>query len=589
MPFQLDTRFTFDAFVVGPDNRLAVAAARRVAEDPGGTYNPLFIHSGSGLGKTHLLTAIGLHAQAHRGQTVVLETLERVLERASEAVAAGDADAFHVRVADAGILLLDDIQFLAGQRQAQEALMTAWDAVARRGGQVVLTSDRPPADIDGLDERLLDRLSGGLLVDIAPPDYETRVAIARRKAAERGQSMAPGVYEILARIAFANVRELQGALNRLIAVQELEERAVEPEEVPGLLGAAADRGRDELGELRADIAHSVEDVVQDGDRVLGDAILRWEGEGYRTRRLEAALESGLGAQEAAEVLRRFERDAGRLARIEAEIREIDPEARELTADALRDPARIADAEGLLAGVRERHRPPPGPPDAPALDALDGDSLALRAARAVADAPGGTYNPLYILGPAGVGKTTLLAAIGHAVRERDGAVVGYADAERFEADLIDALEHSRLDAWRARYRRADLLLIDDLHRLAGMERAQEELFHLFEELHRTGRQLVFAADAAPQDLDLPERLRSRLEGGLVVELDPPGDRAGAPSPDTTAGGAPAATPDTAPAPVEAPAEAPAEARGAAVPGWLTNREKVLWEWPYPGDWIEESLD
>src|SRR5690606_17210987 len=106
-----------------------------------------------------------------------------------------------------------------------------WDALSSRGGQVVLASDRPPPEIDGIDERLLSRFSGGLIVDIGAPDYETRVAIVRRKAEERGQALSPGVPEIRARTAFANVRELQGALNRLLAVQELEGRAVGVDEV----------------------------------------------------------------------------------------------------------------------------------------------------------------------------------------------------------------------------------------------------------------------------------------------------------------------------------------------------------------------
>ena len=263
MAIELDPRFTFEAFVVGPANRLAAAAARRVADAPGTTYNPLFLYGGSGLGKTHLLSAIGHRVTRVHGTQVLYLTLEHLMEEVSTALEAGDPDAFRVRLRDTGLLLLDDVQFLAGQRQTQEELIRAWDTLSSRGGQIVLSSDRPPPDIDGIDERLLSRLSGGLIVDVGTPDFETRVAIARRKADERGHDLAPDVCQALARVAFTNVRELQGALNRLIAVQELEHRTVTSAEVSALLGAAAaERGRDEFGEFLSEISGTVGAVVE---------------------------------------------------------------------------------------------------------------------------------------------------------------------------------------------------------------------------------------------------------------------------------------------------------------------------------------
>lgn len=585
----LDPRFTFDSFVVGPANRLAVAAARRVADSPGASYNPLFIYSSSGLGKTHLLGAIGRQVKRLHSMDVVYETLEHLMEEIEAAVVAGESDVFRSRLGDAGLLLLDDVQFLAGQLQTQEELILAWDALSTGSGQVVLTSDRPPQDIDGLDDRLLTRLSGGLIVDMGAPDYETRIAIARRKSDERGQRLDPDVYEALARVAFTNVRELQGALNRLIAVQELEGRVVTAEEVSELLGVAfSGRGADEFGEFLSDIAGTVGSVVDEADRTLADAILAWEGEGYRTRRLDGALSGTSTAAQAAEVVRRFEQDISRLKQIEGEIRALDPEARELDGEVLRDPDRVAEAQALLDGVRERQAPPPEPPPGVTFDSITGDSLAVRAARAVAAAPGDSYNPLYVMGPEGCGKSTLLAAIGNEIRRAGGVLVGYVDAGAFETELIDALERNRLEAWRARYRRADVLLMDDVDELAGTERAQEELFHLFDELHRSGRQLVFASRDAPQSLPLPRRLQSRLESGLVVELEPPSEGR------RTAAGKAGRKRDEPPA--ESPGrEEPArvtvatEAKGARVAPWLLSREKVLWEWPYAQDWLEESLD
>ena len=607
MALELDPRFTFDAFVVGPANRLAVAAAKRVADAPGSTYNPLFIYSASGLGKTHLLSAIGHQARKLHEMPVVLQTLEHMMEEISAAVEAGERDAFRGRIQEAGVLLLDDVQFVAGHRQTQDELIRAWDALSSSGGQVVLTSDRPPQEIDGLDDRLLSRLSGGLIVDMSAPDYETRVAIARRKAEERGRPLGPDVCQAVGRIAFTNVRELQGALNRLIAVQELEDRTVEADEVVQLLGAAAERGRDEFGEFLSDITGTVSAVVEEADQRVADAILAWEGEGYRTRRLDGALNSTLTTEQAQELIQRFEQDVTRLRQIAQEIRALDPDARELEAEVLRDPDRVAEAESLLARVREREKPPPPPPDAPGLDALPGDSLALRAARAVAEDPGEAYNPLYVMGPDGAGKSTLLIALGNTLREQ-GLSVGYLGAATFADELIDALEHSRLDAWRARFRRAEVLLVDDLDTFAELERAQDELFHIFEDLHRDGRQLVFAAAMPPHELDIPERLRSRLEGGLVVELADPGEESGS-SGQPAGGGVPAASgaPGTggeADA-VEAPAgeasstgsEASTGSEGSegstgspaakAPPHW--SGEKVLWHWPYPRDWLVEELD
>lgn len=577
MSLDLDPRFTFDAFVVGPANRLAVAAARRVSDTPGSTYNPLFIYSGSGLGKTHLLGAIGHQVERVHSVPVVFDTLEHLMEAINAAVEAGERDAFRSRLRVAGLLLLDDVQFLAGQRQVQEELLRAWDALSSRGAQVVLTSDRPPQEIDGLDDRLLSRLSGGLIVDMSPPDYETRIAIARRKAGERGSTLSKEVYQALARIAFTNVRELQGALNRLIAVQELEGREVTLEEVPRLLGSAAERGHDEFGEFLADIAGSVGAVVEEADRRIADAILAWEGEGFRTRRLDSAITGTVTSAQAEEVVRRFEADVHRLREIRQQIMELDPGGRELESDVLRDPDRVAEAESLLAGVRERLSPPPAPPEGIALaDIEGGDSLAVRAARAVADAPGRAYNPLYVLGPDGSGRSTVLIAVANEL-QREGLTVAYVDGATFADELIDALERSRLEAWRARYRRADVLVLDDLDQLAGLERGHEELFHLFEELYREGRQLVFSASLAPQDLPVPSRLQSRLEAGLVVELEPRESRR------TPQRGDAAHEPEEG---VDAEAAPQQERPGGH---WITSREKVLWEWPYPRDWLEETLD
>src|SRR6478735_1522212 len=229
---QVEPRSRFHNYVVGSANRLAVAAARAVAESPGGVYNPLFIYGGSGLGKTHLIGAIGNEA-VERAPELNVEylSLEDFIEQIHAAVAVGEMERFKQRYGRVDVLLLDDMQFLTGRRETQSELLRLLNALQGSGRQIVMTSDRPPSEISDVDERLVSRLSGGLIVDIGAPDYETRVAILRAKCDERGVRFRPGVIEELSRLEFENVRELQGALNRCIAEQTLGGEAIGPEDV----------------------------------------------------------------------------------------------------------------------------------------------------------------------------------------------------------------------------------------------------------------------------------------------------------------------------------------------------------------------
>lgn len=574
---ELNPRFTFDTYVVGGANRLAVAAARRVAESPGASYNPLFVYSASGLGKTHLLSSIGNHAsRIHPEVVVTYDSMEHFLERAMRAIEAGERESFRSSFAGTALLLLDDVQFLAGKHRTQEELLRVWDVLTARGGQVVLASDRPPQEIDGIDDRLLSRFSGGLIVDIGAPDLETRVAILRRKAEEHGQRLEPGVEETLARSTFSNVRELQGALNRILAVQELEGRKVDAEEAARILGMPPPEqraGASEFSDFMAEISSAVDDVLSHSaqERQIADAILRWEGEGYRTRRLEGALGEELDAEALEALIRRFEADVDRLREMANEVRSLDPAAPELARqDLLRDPDRLADAEALLAQVRERARPLPGAPAE--LTFADGrlspSLLAVRAAQAVAQAPGGErYNPLYVHGPEGGVRSVLLAALANRTTElHPDLPVAWVQGPTFAAELIDALERNMVGAWRERWCRARVLLVDDVDALAGTERAQEELFHIFDALARSGAQLAFGASQPPQRLgEIEERLKSRLGSGLVVAAADRDEEAAA----TRGGPAPGA-----------------QARGDE---WFLDREKLLWAWPYPEQWLIEELD
>jgi chromosomal replication initiator protein len=208
----LGGRYRFDTYVVGSSNRLAVSAARAVAEAPGAVYNPLFVYSNSGLGKTHLLAAIGHHAVAlNPGLNVRYLTLDDFVEQLHSDIASGQADAFKRRYQGIGMLLLDDVQFLTGRVETQSEVLRLFNAMQISGRQIVMASDRAPAEIADVDERLLTRLSGGLIVDIAAPDYETRVAILRHKCESRS------------RVCRRSLRSWRG---RSLNVRELEEISI---------------------------------------------------------------------------------------------------------------------------------------------------------------------------------------------------------------------------------------------------------------------------------------------------------------------------------------------------------------------------
>src|SRR5205823_5713995 len=195
-------------------------------------------------------------------------------------------------------------------------------------------------------------------------------------------------------------------------------------------------------------------------------------------------------------------------------------------DVFRDPERLADAESLANRAFSGATPPPGPSPAFARGEFEvgsSNQLAVRAADAVIEDPGKRYNPLFIHGPSGVGKTHLANAIGNEIINMSGgaAVVACVSAQQFMDELIAAMQDGTVDRWRTRYRGADALVIDDVQFVAGKERTQEELFHVFNALYGEGKQLVFASDRPPRQLDgLEERLRSRFEGGLVVEMQAP---------------------------------------------------------------------
>ncbi|MEP7326629.1 MAG: DnaA/Hda family protein [Gemmatimonadota bacterium] len=528
MTADLNPRFRFDTFVVGSANRLAVSAAKSVAENPGVAYNPLFIYSGPGLGKTHLLMAVAHAAQGiNPGLVVEYLTLDDLVEAFHAAVAAGQSEAYRKRFSDVDVLLIDDVQFLDKQREMQAELLRVINTMQTASRQIVLASDRSPSEIASLDERLIQRFAGGLIIDIAAPDYETRVAIVRRHAEERKSEFGSGVLETVASLANSNVRELIGALNRLIAFQAVSDQPLDEKQARVVLGGVAapanpaSAADDEFSSFLSEISSTVAQQVEAWSTRVAVAVLRWEGDGYRVSRLNALLEQDTPPDPDL-VLKQYAADVERLQVLEAEATDIDASLG--GNPVFRDPDLVAEAEALVARAREGATPPPGP--SPFWQLADfaegpGNRMAVRAALMTVEHPAHKYNPLVIVGPSGTGKTHLLHGIGNGLSKAEGSVVACLSTQEFVDDLIAAIDRDRVNWWRTRYRRVTAFLLDDIQLLHSKERTQEEFFWLFNQLLEDQRQMVFTSALPLNELDGVEaRVVSRLEGGLVVNLPPP---------------------------------------------------------------------
>ena len=341
-----DPSFEFERFVVGLPNRVAAAAAVRVAEAPGRGYNPLVVSGPAGTGKTHLLTAIGRRARVLDGDLLVhYETGDVLIDRISAALAAGTLDEVRRAVTGIDLFLLDGLDDLAGAEHSQRVLAEVFADLLYRGAQLVVAGRGAPDEIAALDGGLVELLAGGLTVEVGPPDVQVRAAIAEARCAERGVVADRDFLAALAAIPFSDVRELSAALDRAVAVAELEGRAPAPADL-GVGTVRADAGgEDEFDDFLSDISTAVAAVVETAPwrRRLAEAILRWEGEGIRTRRLEAALDADT-APDVDALLADFGRDVGRLRRISRDL----PSGAAADPQLLHDPDRLQEAERLLA-------------------------------------------------------------------------------------------------------------------------------------------------------------------------------------------------------------------------------------------------
>lgn len=224
----LNPRYTFENFVVGPFNELPHAAARAVAQNPGSFYNPLFIYGGVGLGKTHLMQAIGNEIyQNLPDKKIRYISVEKFTSEVVSSIRNKSMDKFKEKYREIDILIIDDIQFLSGKEKTQEEFFHTFNVLYENNKQIVISSDRPPRSIQALAERLKSRFEGGMITDISHPDVETRMAILKTKAQEKDVDFSDEIYLYLATNIQNNIRELEGALNKLIAHQNLKNQKID--------------------------------------------------------------------------------------------------------------------------------------------------------------------------------------------------------------------------------------------------------------------------------------------------------------------------------------------------------------------------
>lgn len=267
--FGLNAKYTFASFIVGKNNELAHAAAQAVADRPGEAYNPLFIYGGVGLGKTHLLQAVG-HTMLEKNPNlkILYVSSEKFTNEFVSAVKEGRAKEFKERYRNVDLLLIDDIQFIGGKEQTQEEFFHTFNELHQQGKQVVLTSDRPPKAIPALEDRLRSRFEWGMIADVSPPDMETRIAILQTKCQEKGFYLDADLLQLVADSVQSNIRELEGALNKVMAFHQLKNAIPTKETIRSILSTLENKSirktrtpREIIVEVSKYFDISIEDIL----------------------------------------------------------------------------------------------------------------------------------------------------------------------------------------------------------------------------------------------------------------------------------------------------------------------------------------
>lgn len=238
----LNERYTFDNFIVGSGNELAHAACQAIAQNPGNRYNPLFLYGGVGIGKTHLIQAVGNAVLANKPDAhVVYVSTEQFVQEFLDAIRYKKNTDFAGFYRSADVLIIDDVQFIAGKEKTQEEFFHTFNALHQANKQIIISSDKPPRDIPTLEDRLQSRFAWGMSIDMQIPDFETRCAIIQTKAGSHGMDLPPNVVEYLANLIQTNIRELEGALNQLLAFCEMRSLKPDVNIATSLLGSAKTR------------------------------------------------------------------------------------------------------------------------------------------------------------------------------------------------------------------------------------------------------------------------------------------------------------------------------------------------------------
>jgi len=270
--------FTFDTFVVGPSNKLAYAASVAVAENPAKNYNPLLIYGDSGLGKTHLIYAIAnVIRKNDPGAKIVYIKGDDFINEFIELIRTGRGSEFRAKYREADLLLVDDVQFVAGKEQVQNEFFHTFNTLYESARQIVLTSDRPPSEMTLLDDRLRTRFEWGLLADVAPPDFETRLAIIKNKAALLGLELPDKVAVYVAQNVTANVRQLEGTINKILAYKDLLGNEADEETVTRAIQDILKRSSEYIPSPEAILEYiskyySLEESVIRGQQRIRDAV-----------------------------------------------------------------------------------------------------------------------------------------------------------------------------------------------------------------------------------------------------------------------------------------------------------------------------